>query len=602
MVRREGSCFSNEDKPMEPSDVSDRAEELRTVVGPKRLKLPRKFLQDCNSVKQAPVPRKLRSAMKKRCRESPLLFVHNSKKPKHLIQGGESPKKDGARRTNKHEKSRTGFSGRITEDEEAVVEALYSLAGMFLNNGATCNSNADEEPAQDDSSAIPGGFCTCTNSISEAAKEAIKATVPSYNEERLSEENGGTHCPDGLSADHEPKLVDLELFRKEADNGAETDWQAISSHSFYEKMNHGLHASCNILHPAEPTLDSHINQPEKMEMLALPRKEDQKEVSVNTNQLDLNHKIEDNRYKGPVLWPGLLTTSVSQGDSSPLQLSRSKIAAWIDSSACSTKNDSGESWLPIEKFPKRRVRKILEKKCVKHVFISHLIRTLQMSVSKDELELQPNTGRQHEETTKQYSNAGGPRFNSLQDSSNKASTGMISSDSSRNSYGDRNVIRQKNRQSEGAKLSSPKNEGCNFSSLSDSIGRANQMPSPSYLQSVARQQVMSMSLPSSKTYYYSYPDQLSEFSASRSHQVQLQLPSYLGNSSHLLLHPGSIVIPKEKHHQQLVWAGQLASAHFKPTGSLKAISQVPGTLQNGRIISWDGSFYCNNSSSSTILR
>ncbi|KAK4753441.1 hypothetical protein SAY87_022239 [Trapa incisa] len=503
MVRREGSSFSNGNKPMEPSDASDREEELRTVVGRKRLKLPRKFLEDCYSVKQASVPRKLRSAMKKPSWESPLLSMPSSKKPKYLIQGGESPKKDSARRTKKHGISRMAFSGLISKDEEEAVEALYSLAGAR----PTCSSRAGQESAGDDTSAIPGEICT-TDSAFEAAEEQLKCSAPSHNEERLCEENGGSRSPNEPISDQEPKLLDLEPFR-EADRGAETILQAASSHSCCE--NHELHASCNVMLAAEPTLDSRINQPAKTDMLPLPRKEEQKEVSVHTNQLDLNHKIEDSQ---------------------------------------SRETGSGECWLPIEKVPKRSAHMMSEKKCVKHVFISHLIRTLQMSLSKDEPVLHP-------------------RLNVLQDISNQVFAGMISSDSSRNLCGARNVTRQKIRHSQRPKLSFLKNEGCNFSSLSNSIGEPNQTPSPSYLHSVAQQQIMSMSLPTSKTYYsHSYPDQLSGFTASH------QMPSYLGNSGRLLLHGGTMVFPKEKRHQQMVWAGQLASAHFEPMGSMKAIAQL----------------------------
>lgn len=184
-----------------------------------------------------------------------------------------------------------------------------------------------------------------------------------------------------------------------------------------------------------------------------------------------------------------------------------------------------------------------QKKCVKHVFISHLIKTLQMSVSKDELALQPNTGRLHEET-EQYTNTVAPRFNVLQDSSSQAFSSMIASVSSRNSYEARNGIPMKNRHSQGPKVSSLESEvgrnnittlkvsisysfciicycflqGFNFLSHSTSVGGPNHKPSAPYLHSAAQQQIMSMSLPTSKTYYsHSYPDQLSGLTAS--HQV-----------------------------------------------------------------------------------
>lgn len=84
-------------------------------------------------------------------------------------------------------------------------------------------------------------------------------------------------------------------------------------------------------------------------------------------------------------------------------------------------------------------------------------------------------------------------------------------------------------------------------------------------------------------------------------QVQLQLPSCLGNSGRSFLHRGSMVIPKEHQHQQMLWASPLASSQFKPKANLKAVPQFP-TLQNGTMVSWDGSFCCNSSPSSTFLR
>lgn len=61
-----------------------------------------------------------------------------------------------------------GFSGPITKDEEEVAEALHSLAGMFLNNNATCNSSkADEDSSRADTSAAPGETRTSTSSALE---------------------------------------------------------------------------------------------------------------------------------------------------------------------------------------------------------------------------------------------------------------------------------------------------------------------------------------------------------------------------------------------------------------------------------------------------
>lgn len=78
----------------------------------KKFKLPRKFLKDCNGVDHASVPRKIRSAVKKRGRES---IFGDSEKVNHRMNGMESPQKDGIKKSKKtknpglvHEASLTG--------------------------------------------------------------------------------------------------------------------------------------------------------------------------------------------------------------------------------------------------------------------------------------------------------------------------------------------------------------------------------------------------------------------------------------------------------------------------------------------------------------
>ncbi|KAJ6306343.1 hypothetical protein OIU78_021623 [Salix suchowensis] len=107
----------------------------------KRFKLPRKFLDDCDGVDHATVPRKLRSAMKKRNRESISPPFPDSKKPDHPNCGVEAPKRVGLKKSRLNVKQPSSdwsgnqsVCGPITKDEEEVVETLYSLAGMFAGN------------------------------------------------------------------------------------------------------------------------------------------------------------------------------------------------------------------------------------------------------------------------------------------------------------------------------------------------------------------------------------------------------------------------------------------------------------------------------------
>lgn len=107
--------------------------------------------------------------------------------------------------------------------------------------------------------------------------------------------------------------------------------------------------------------------------------------------------------------------------------------------------------------PRSRVYKISRKKCVRHVFISHLIQALQMPERKNKLQLQPNPRRQYEETDPQV-NSVGANFNLLKDSSSQASATVIISNSQRISYQAGNAVPRQNKHSQGSKSSLSENE------------------------------------------------------------------------------------------------------------------------------------------------
>ncbi|XP_031398151.1 uncharacterized protein LOC116208738 isoform X1 [Punica granatum] len=583
LVGRASSSFPDGQKSMEPVEASDREEEPRAVVGRKRFKLPRMFLEDRNLVEQASVPRKLRSAMKKRSRESLSPPIPNSKKQKHSMSARGSPKKDGAKKTKKQGKSGSGFTGPITKDEEEVVETLYALAGMFLNDrDSCCCSRRDDESSPADTPTVPGGTEPSTNSASGAKEEELKPSVASYNEERSSEETARTCPPDGLVTHQQPELLDCKLSSKDTDTRAEIDLQTTTSQSRSEKSNEVLHASGNFGLAAELGLDAHLKKPEEMDRSLPSTKQEDKEVTVAVigNQLGLHHKSEDSQNNGPVLWPGLLSGSLSQDVRSPSELPTSKIPAWLHGAACSKKPQPIESGNPVDKVPKSKFYKISRKKCVRHVFISHLIHSLQMPESNENRPLQPDPGRRHEQT-EQRVNAVGSNFNVLKNGLSQAFASTLVSDSQRYKYETRNAIIQQNRHNQGPKSSSSGNEGFDFLSLSTSVSGLNQKTNVPYFHSINQQQHMSLPLSTSKTYYSpSYSDQLSGVTTSR--QVQLQLPSYLANSGRSLIYRGPVVLSKELQNQQMLWTSPIASTQSKPTGNLKAVAQFP-TWQNGSV-------------------
>lgn len=58
------------------------------------------------------------------------------------------------------------------------METLYSLAGMFFNNNNGCKSSGtDEESSRANTSALPGGTETSTNSACEGYQKFLTITV-----------------------------------------------------------------------------------------------------------------------------------------------------------------------------------------------------------------------------------------------------------------------------------------------------------------------------------------------------------------------------------------------------------------------------------------
>ncbi|KAJ8538269.1 hypothetical protein K7X08_014809 [Anisodus acutangulus] len=103
----------------------------------KRFKFPKKFFYECNGVDHASVPRKLRSAIKKRSRQSISPPLPISKKANHMSDGAETLRKYVKSKLNLthcgSSRCIKGLEGPITKDEEEVAETLYALAGMIPN-------------------------------------------------------------------------------------------------------------------------------------------------------------------------------------------------------------------------------------------------------------------------------------------------------------------------------------------------------------------------------------------------------------------------------------------------------------------------------------
>ncbi|KAL0438428.1 UNVERIFIED_CONTAM: hypothetical protein Slati_2325800 [Sesamum latifolium] len=116
----------------------------------KKYKLPRTLLEGCGAVDHASVPRKLRSAIKKRGRESVTPPPPISKKQYNVSNGVEKLRKNGAKKSKMNMKH-----GHITKDEEEVAETLYALACMFSDAKKDDMPEVQDEPPEMKSPAIP---------------------------------------------------------------------------------------------------------------------------------------------------------------------------------------------------------------------------------------------------------------------------------------------------------------------------------------------------------------------------------------------------------------------------------------------------------------
>ncbi|KAL6295577.1 hypothetical protein ACE6H2_003719 [Prunus campanulata] len=367
-------------------DVSDREDELPS----KRFKLPKKFFDDCNGVDHASVPRKLRSAMKKRNRESASPSIPNSKKLNHTMSGIESPKRDGVNKPKPYLKQggsdrslRETVSGDITKDEEEVVETLYALAGLFPNNDANDNSKLDTESLDANPSALPEFKETPTPAFeglihysllanllfhnsaivvgrlliyvvvldsavgndklgSICPLKATKASSPS-SVERLAKETDQVDSLNKSSTQSEPELPNSRKFCTNSDDSVPHELNISSVSAIVEECNEK--PTANVVKfsvPSDLSLDSRLKQPVQKESSIFGRKPETALELGKTmgSQVEVHNMVQESKKNGiihacsedffnigPVLWPGL-SSNVSHGarNDSPSSSSQSPAA------------------------------------------------------------------------------------------------------------------------------------------------------------------------------------------------------------------------------------------------------------------------------------
>ncbi|XP_068313058.1 uncharacterized protein [Pyrus communis] len=596
-------------------DVPDRDDELPT----KRFKLPRKFFDDCNGVDLASVPRKLRSAMKKRNRESasPARSLPNAKKVSHTMRGSESPKRDGVNKSKPYLKQ---GGSEITKDEEEVVETLYALAGLFPRNDSNDDSKVDSESLDANPSALPESRESLTSAFevgndksgSNCPLRATKAASPS-NVERLAKENDQVDCLNKPSTQQEPESPNSRKSSINSDNSVPQNLNVSSLSVKVEGCNE-KHATSNAVNfcISDLNLDSWLKQPVQ-ELSSIPERKPVIALELSTTvgaQIVLHDMDQETKKNGPVLWPGL-SSSVSHGarNDSPSSLSQSpaaKIPPWLDA-ALSTSRASVQNGSSFGKVTAVLNGRRSCKKCAAHVYISHLIQALQNSERKNKIQLQPSQMRPHE-GSKQVAFLGV----NINAKSNNGLNGIVSTSSVGISISEKNSTEAKNGTLQQMKLhqdqpqfalgswayTSPK-QSIDFLSLSaggggsesnNSFSRSRNGMEPSsqsqatYIHPLMqRHTLVPFSLPPSQYSSSAHPN-----NPSVSQQGQMQLSPYHGNpfcGPQASPTASTKQQPQQQHlqlqqHQQRLWATHLA-AQYRPVGTSAPAVHVPG-WQNGR--------------------
>ncbi|XP_058780796.1 uncharacterized protein LOC131654890 isoform X2 [Vicia villosa] len=315
----------------------------------------KKVFNECNGVDHASVPRKIRSAMKKRGRES---ILTDSEKLKYGI---ESAQKDSIKKSKKQVEL-----GPITKDEQEVAETLYALAGMFPTND---ESELDRESkklsvSQDQDESANVIYQEATEDVNLIAESSAKGAVKnSPLSEAVGVEQIGLHRSEDFSvATHSttPKvnLQGVTMMVKRSENDVKAE-----------------------LHDSELCLGMGLNASTQSQISQIGGKVDvEYETAGGIDCKQEQHIIKYQRENdGLTLWTGSTARASTAINASYLQSSAAaKAPHWLNAAISNSKHDFMERSSSGGKISKTSVRKKSWKSCAAHVHISQLIRSLEL--------------------------------------------------------------------------------------------------------------------------------------------------------------------------------------------------------------------------------
>ncbi|KAJ7957863.1 Restriction of telomere capping protein [Quillaja saponaria] len=550
-------------------DVSQREDELpsqaplSSISANKGFKIPKKLFDDCNGVHHASVPRKLRSAMKKRNCKSISSHLPDSKKLKHGMKGEEYSKKDGIKKSKLSIRKRVKdwFVGQtvswpITKDEEEVVETLYALAGMFPDSGTSDRNRLDGESLPEKSSV----FQNLTESPNAACEDVAASGT--------AEDTILFSCVERSMQEDTKITSTVPMLSSNCKNGNEI---LLSNHG--------------------PRLDTGLNLSEKLQTSLTEKKQEIALGTATVVECKQEKHIKDSNKDVSALWAGLSPSvpHISESHGSYVQSCAAKIPAWLDTVNCTSRPYSVKNCSSGGKFTEVVTEKEPWKRCASHINISHLIRTFQFSNSKDRLLLPPiQTGAREKASEGVLTEA--KNFHMMRNGFNSASGRGNSTADYPYSEAKNGVLQQKQlyhdlSQEQPSGVYASQKQIYDFLSLSagssglhvnNSLNKVASVLEPSsqrqvpYLQSLEQQTgIMPCTMSQNPYASSSYLDQISSVGP------QVQFHPHYGSP---LSGPNRSLATSTKQQQQGFWTVQLA-AQGMPSDISTVISQYPNWIK-----------------------
>ncbi|PIA55496.1 hypothetical protein AQUCO_00700058v1 [Aquilegia coerulea] len=573
---------------------------------------------DRNGVDHSKVPRRLRSAMCKRNRDSlspPLSYI---KKPHHTALGMEAPRMNGTTdkfKQNSKQEVEVGriISGTITKDEEEVAETLFSLARMSPDENPVDSkavrrmTEEKSSPLQDtkECSQLPDKASQEESMPSQLVCSGADRTSQSSNLKGSSEPNSWS----GLTIMGRPigygnNKFELPLGSSAALAGLvraslpsrESNTDAIP---LADPSELGVSSEfCHLIGPLHLAQHDVSLRKQSIENGPWPvpnanGKEDPQQPALAYNG---SGALLACREGTPYLWPGMSRGQSCGGEvHGPSRWSPStKVSAWLDSAIPSTRNGSTESTVFTEKVKPVIVdQKQSRKRCATHMYISRLIQAYQSAEKKPKWPVHPTHLNLNERTRFGVMTTNDligrrtdlDRVMSLEStnvlngytsmgSANHSFLGKSSNELESNNSQERRLQRDHQLSITSSGTYSAEKKNCEFLSLSSGGGglkhvatttcdshqqRNGSVPSPQiqapYLYPVQHHPLMPFSLPHA-----------------RPASPQSQLPQYMTNPYYYSAHPGHAKQQLEQQ-RQMVWATHMTS-QYTPGGTSSA-SLIP---------------------------